>query len=97
MGELAKELEKDLPNVRAYYDTMTRHQAWFVDEATHAARHLKKSGIVDEDDEARMVEVLEWITDAQDAAQDTLTTLKNIRRRIIRKIEERHTEREEQQ
>ena len=95
MGEFAKELEKDLPNIRAYHDTMERHQVWFLDEAMHAMYHVKKSGIVDEDDEATAVELLEWLDDAQNATRDIMSSLKNIQRGIIRRIEEKHKESEE--
>lgn len=95
MGEFAKELEKDLPNIRAYHDTMARHQVWFVDEAMHAVYHLKKSGIVDEDDEAAAVELLHWLDDAHDATREAMVSLKNMQRGIIRRIEERNKESEE--
>ena len=95
MGEFAKELEKDLPNIRAYHDTMARHQVWFLDEAMHAVYHMKQSGIVDDDDEAAAVELLEWLYDAHDATREIMSSLKNIQRGIIRRIEERHKESEE--
>lgn len=97
MGEFAKELEKDLPNIRAYCETMTRHQVWFVDEAMHAVYHMKNSGIVDADDEAAAVELLHWLYDAHDATREAMVSLKNIQRGIIRRIEEEDKESEEQE
>lgn len=97
MGEFAKELEKDLPNIRAYHDTMARHQVWFVDEAMHAVYHMKNSGIVDADDEAAAVELLHWLYDAHDATREAMVSLKNMQRGIIRRIEEEDKESEEQE
>lgn len=97
MGEFAKELEKDLPNIRAYHETMTRHQVWFMDEAMHAVYHMKKSGIVDKDDEAAAVELLHWLYDAHDATREIMVSLKNMQRGIIRRIEEQDKESEDKE
>lgn len=87
LGEMAKELEWEMPNIRAYRNMLEENAKWFAEEALRARKTIVDSEEMDEKDAEKVREVLRHMEEASSAMRRNVFALRRAKNRILSNCE----------